>query len=278
MGRTRSSWRRSRSCRCGRTPAPPHAASIRCRVAGMLPPGSPATMIARTRDRPARSIPSRPATSAMCSAYVGVQQMTVTSFSSAICNRAVVESPPAGIASIPISTALPNAAQNPTNGPNENGNSTRSPAPYPRGGKDSPPSTANHASSRACPATASPARRCRWSGGTGSTGPAETSGSSRTAGAHAGPPPAPPRRKRQPIKGIRQRIERDPGQLVAIKRVGRPYLLEQGRQLSPLQRRQPGGSSVSSSGMKNRESGMGRAAGRLRGGPSAHITAGGERC
>ena len=41
---------------------------------------------------------------------MGVQQTTVTSLSSSICNRAPVDSPPAGIANSPIDAALSKAA------------------------------------------------------------------------------------------------------------------------------------------------------------------------
>ena len=48
---TGSSPGRLRSCRDGRRPRPRPAASICCRTAGTLPPGSPATMIVRTASR-----------------------------------------------------------------------------------------------------------------------------------------------------------------------------------------------------------------------------------
>ena len=103
----------------------PHSSSMRSRVAGMLPPGSPATMSERTAD-PGRSTPSRRATSARCSAYVGVHVTTVARCSTSALTRAVVESPPAGKVQHSSCAAASNAPQNPMNGPNENGTKTRS--------------------------------------------------------------------------------------------------------------------------------------------------------
>src|SRR5205814_992500 len=108
----------------------PQADSMRLRTSGMPPPGSPATISALTDD-PARSIPSSCAVSAIRKAYVGVQKTTLMELSMSIFSRAEVLIPPAGRLRYPIDAALSNAAQNPMNGPNENGNIQRSPRETP---------------------------------------------------------------------------------------------------------------------------------------------------
>ncbi len=59
--------------------------------------------------------------------------------------RAVVDIPPAGSDRQPSATELSNAAQNPTNGPKENGNITRSPGPTRAAAKMIPQHLRNHA-------------------------------------------------------------------------------------------------------------------------------------
>ncbi len=73
----------------------PQLSSMRSRVAGMLPPGSPATISTRTL-LAERSIPSWAATSASLSAYVGVQQRTVALTASIMRSRSWLDIPPPG--------------------------------------------------------------------------------------------------------------------------------------------------------------------------------------
>src|SRR5262249_33404398 len=73
-----------------------------------------------------RSSPSWAATSARCSAYVGVQRMIVALLSSRKRRRALLLIPPAGRQNRPRRTADSNAVQKPRNGPNENGKNSRS--------------------------------------------------------------------------------------------------------------------------------------------------------
>ena len=109
----------------------PQLRSMRSRVAGMLPPGSPATISTRTllsEQRPAAARFSA-ATSASRSAYVGVQQTTVALDGFDHRKTKLARHAAAGHA-VQRRSGSPasNAAQKPRNGPNENGKKMRSPA------------------------------------------------------------------------------------------------------------------------------------------------------
>ena len=108
----------------------PYADSIAARVAGMLAPGSPAWIVTRNGDK-ARSTPRPRPTSAIRSAYVGVESSTVASRSRRLRTRCSVVIPAPESASAPNRSAPPNADQNPMKGPNENAKKIRSPLPTP---------------------------------------------------------------------------------------------------------------------------------------------------
>ena len=75
----------------------PQLSSMRSRVAGMLPPGSPATISTRTLlSESGRSARCSAATSASLSAYVGVQQTTVAPTASIMRSRSWLDMPPPG--------------------------------------------------------------------------------------------------------------------------------------------------------------------------------------
>ena len=108
----------------------PQLRSMRSRVAGMLPPGSPATISTRTCCRPAagRAAPARrpPPAAARRSAC---SRSTVAPTASIIASRSWLDMPPPGTQCRPIWQPASKPAQKPRNGPNENGKNTRSPGP-----------------------------------------------------------------------------------------------------------------------------------------------------
>ena len=104
--------------------------SIRFRVAGMLPPGSPATIsVCTVLSVNGFRSPCEAATSASHSAYVGVQQTTEASIVSIRRSRRRLDMPPPGTHCAPMRDPASNASQKPRNGPNENGKKMRSPGP-----------------------------------------------------------------------------------------------------------------------------------------------------